>query len=50
MSHKESGCWLLKVDRIYDNVRNEPRLQAILKKLGLWASWRRHLIGSGDSL
>jgi hypothetical protein len=21
MSHKESGCWLLKVDRIYDNAQ-----------------------------
>jgi serine/threonine-protein kinase len=32
---QESLCWLLKVDRIYDSVRNEPRFQAILKKVGL---------------
>ena len=32
---QESACWYLKVDRIYDSVRNEPRFQAILKKIGL---------------
>jgi serine/threonine-protein kinase len=32
---QESVCWLLKVDRIYDSVRKEPRFQAILKKIGL---------------
>ena len=31
----ESACWYLKVDPIYDSVRNEPRFQAILKKIGL---------------
>ena len=29
---QESACWYLKVDPIYDSVRNEPRFQAILKK------------------
>src|SRR5438067_157005 len=32
---QERACWYLKVDPIYDSVRNEPRFQAILKKLGL---------------
>jgi adenylate cyclase len=32
---QESACWYLKVDPIYDSVRNEPRFQAILKKIGL---------------
>src|SRR5437867_3308179 len=27
---RESACWYLKVDPIYDSVRNEPRFQAIL--------------------
>ena len=32
---QESACWYLKVDPIYDSVRNEPRFQATLKKIGL---------------
>ena len=32
---QESACWYLKIDPIYDSVRNEPRFQAILKKIGL---------------
>jgi adenylate cyclase len=32
---QDSACWYLKIDQIYDNVRNEPRFQAILKKVGL---------------
>jgi adenylate cyclase len=30
---QESACWYLKVDPIYDSVRNEPRFQAILEKI-----------------
>jgi tetratricopeptide (TPR) repeat protein len=32
---QDSACWYLKIDQIYDSVRNEPRFQALLKKLGL---------------
>jgi adenylate cyclase len=31
--NQESACWLLKVDPIYDSVRNEPRFQALVKKV-----------------
>jgi hypothetical protein len=32
---KDGVCWQLKMDQLYDNVRNEARFQAILKKVGL---------------
>ena len=32
---QDSACWYLKIDQIYDGVRNEPRFQAVLKKIGL---------------
>jgi tetratricopeptide (TPR) repeat protein len=32
---QESACWYLKVDPIYEGLRNEPRFQAIVKKVGL---------------
>jgi len=31
---QDSACWYLKIDQIYDGVRNEPRFQAILKEVG----------------
>lgn len=31
--NQESACWLLKVDPIYDSVRDEPRFQALLTKI-----------------
>jgi adenylate cyclase len=31
--NQESACWLLKVDPIYDGVRNEPRFQALVEKV-----------------
>jgi len=31
--NEESACWLLKVDPIYDSVRNEPRFQALVQKV-----------------
>jgi tetratricopeptide (TPR) repeat protein len=31
--NQESACWLLKVDPIYDSVREEPRFQALVKKI-----------------
>ena len=30
---QDSACWYLKIDQIYDNVRNEPRFQALVKKI-----------------
>src|SRR5437868_3061684 len=30
---QESACWYLTVDPIYDNVRNEPRFQALVQKV-----------------
>jgi adenylate cyclase len=32
---QDSACWYLKIDSIYDGLRNEPRFRAILKKIGL---------------
>ena len=32
---QDGACWWLKIDQRYDGVRNEPRFQAILKKVGL---------------
>src|SRR5437763_5204331 len=32
---QESACWYLTVDPIYDSVRNEPRFQALVKKVRL---------------
>ena len=31
--NQESACWYLKVDPIYDSVRNEPRFQALVEKV-----------------
>jgi adenylate cyclase len=31
--YQESACWYLKVDPIYDSVRNEPRFQALVGKI-----------------
>jgi len=31
--NQESACWLLKVDPIYDSLRNEPRFQALVEKI-----------------
>ena len=32
---RDTQCWFLKVDPLYDSIRNEPRFQALLKKVGL---------------
>jgi serine/threonine-protein kinase len=31
--HQDSACWYLKIDQIYDSVRNEPRFQALVQKV-----------------
>jgi adenylate cyclase len=31
--NQESACWLLKVDPIYDSLRNEPRFQSLVQKV-----------------
>ena len=31
---RDSACWYLKIDQIYDTVRNEPRFQTLVKKVG----------------
>ena len=30
---QDSACWYLKIDQLYDSVRNEPRFQALVKKI-----------------
>jgi TolB-like protein/Tfp pilus assembly protein PilF len=30
---QDSACWYLKIDRIYDSMRNEPRFQALVEKI-----------------
>jgi len=30
---QDSACWYLKIDQIYDNVRNELRFQALIQKV-----------------
>ncbi len=30
---QDSACWYLKIDQIYDGVRNEPRFQALVEKI-----------------
>ena len=30
---QDSACWYLKIDQIYDSVRNEPRFQALTTKI-----------------
>jgi hypothetical protein len=32
---RDTQCWFLKVDPLYDGLRDEPRFQALLKKVGL---------------
>ncbi len=30
---QDSACWYIKIDQIYDSIRNEPRFQALVKKI-----------------
>ena len=30
---QDSACWYLKIDQIYDSVRNEPRFHALVQKV-----------------
>jgi adenylate cyclase len=30
---QDSACWYLNIDEIYDNIRSEPRFQALVKKI-----------------
>ncbi len=30
---QDSACWYLKIDQIYDSVRNKPRFQALVEKI-----------------
>ena len=30
---QDSACWYLKIDQIYDGLRNEPRFQALVKEI-----------------
>ncbi len=32
---QDGVCWQLKIDSLYDGIRNEPRFQALVKKIGL---------------
>ena len=32
---QDVGCYFLKVDPVYDGMRDEPRFQALLQKVGL---------------
>ena len=32
---QDGVCWQLKIDSLYDGIRNEPRFQALLTKVGL---------------
>ena len=32
---QDGACWFLKIDQLYDGLRNEQRFQALLKRVGL---------------